>query len=73
MEKCDAHSGFDEAIENLKKSDKEQWNHIDIIEAALPKLVPIWVTVVLMLSSAITASALTFAGMIIKFSGKTGG
>lgn len=68
-EKCDAHSGFDEAIENLKESDKDQWTHINTIEAALPRLVPVWVVIVLMVMSGLTGSALTFAGMIIKFSG----
>jgi len=70
MEKCESHSGFDEAIENLKKSDEEQWGHINKIEEVLPKLLPLWVTVVLMIMSGLTGSALTFAGMIIKFSGK---
>lgn len=70
MEKCDAHSGFEKSIENLEKSDVDQWIHINSIEAALPRLVPVWVVIVLMVSSALTASALTFAGMIIRFSGK---
>ena len=70
MEKCEAHSGLNEAIENLKKSDEEQWDHINKIEEVLPKLLPLWVTVVLMIMSGLTGSALTFAGMIIKFSGK---
>jgi len=70
MEYCDAHSGMIEAIENLKKSDKQQWEHIDIIESKLPKLLPVWVTVILMVMSGLTGSALTFAGMIIKLSGQ---
>lgn len=69
MEKCEAHSGFDVAIKNLQKSDSDQWKHIELIEAMLPKLLPVWVTIILMISSALTASALTFAGMIIKISG----
>lgn len=68
-EKCDAHSGFEKSIENLEKSDIDQWTHINKIEAALPRLVPVWVALVLMLMSGLTGSALTFAGMIIKFTG----
>ena len=71
MEKCEAHSGFDEAIKNLRKSDVDQWKHIDAIEARLPKLVPVWVTIILMVMSAVTGSALTVAVMFIKFSGKS--
>jgi len=68
-ERCDAHSGFEKSIENLEKSDVDQWTHINKIEAALPRLVPVWVALVLMLMSGLTGSALTFAGMIIKFTG----
>ena len=57
----------DEQITQLKESDKDQWDHINGLEKAIQKLVPVWVTVVLMAMSAITASALTFAGMMIKF------
>ena len=67
---CSGHSGHVEAIKTLQASDKDQWTHINKIEAALPKLVPVWVTVVLMVMSAVTASALTFAGMWMKFSGQ---
>ena len=69
MEKCEAHSGIEEAIENLKESESQQWKHIDAIEKALPRLMPLWVTVILMVMSGITGSALTLAGMIIKFYG----
>lgn len=72
MEKCEAHSGFEKSIDNLEKSDVDQWKHIDAIEKSLPRLLPVWVTVVLMVSSALTGSALTFAGMIIRFSGSGG-
>lgn len=57
-------------IETLKKSDDEQWDAINDIRQFMRKLVPIWVAIVLMISSAITASALTCAGMIIKMAGK---
>ena len=70
-QQCKDHSGCMESIKNLQDSDKTQWKHIDTIEAKLPKLVPVWVTIVLMISSALTGSALTFAGMIIKFSGNS--
>lgn len=69
MDICEAHSGLIEAVDNLKKSETEQWEHINAIEKALPRLLPLWVTVTLMLMSGVTGSALTFAGMIIKFSG----
>lgn len=65
--KCDVHSV---QIGQLQKSDDDQWKHINKFQDALRKLIPVWVTVVLMASSFITGSALTFAGMIIKFSGK---
>ena len=55
---------------DLKKTDDEQWTAINSIREFMRKLVPIWVTVVLMVMSAITGSALTFAGMIIKVAGK---
>ncbi len=67
--KCKDCSGYTARVENLEKSDETQWEHINKIEATLPKLVPVWVTVVLMVMSGLTGSALTFAGMIIKFSG----
>lgn len=56
-------------INTLIKSDDEQWTAINQIREFMRKLVPIWVTVTLMVMSAITGSALTFAGMIIKFAG----
>ena len=70
MEKCEAHSGFGQAIKNLEKSDVDQWAHINAIEARLPKLVPVWVTVILMVMSAVSGSALTVAVMFIKFAAK---
>jgi len=68
IEKCEAHSGLTKSIDNLEKSDIDQWTHINKIEAALPRLVPVWVAIVLMLMSGLTGSALTFAGMILKLS-----
>ncbi len=61
---CAVHT---EQIEQLKKDTGEQWTAINEIRTFMRKLVPVWVTVVLMASSFITGSALTFAGMIIKF------
>ena len=58
-----------EQITQLKESDNDQWEHINGLEKALHRLVPVWTTVVLMAMSAITGSALTFAGMIIKLWG----
>ncbi len=60
----------DEQITQLKESDKDQWTHINGLEKAMRKLIPIWVTVVLMAMSAVTGSALTFAGMIIRLIGQ---
>ena len=57
----------EEAIITLKKSDKEQWDAINELRRFMHKFVPIWTTVILMAMSAVTASALTFAGMILKF------
>ncbi len=62
-EDCAVH---EEQIKHLEKSDEDQWDHITGLETALRKLVPIWTTVVLMTMSAITGSALTFAGMILR-------
>ncbi len=53
-------------ITNLKSSDTDQWEHITRLEKALSRLVPVWTTVVLMAMSAMTASALTFAAMILR-------
>lgn len=68
---CGAHT---EAIKNLKKDDTAQWTAIDTLRARLDELmrkwIPVWVAVVMMVMSGVTGSALTFASMIIKFSGK---
>ena len=57
-------------VETLKKSDGDQWNAINEIRQYMRKLIPVWVTLVLMAMSAVTASALTFAGMAIRMVGK---
>lgn len=61
-------------IVNLEKSDTHQWTDIDKLKEKFDLLmrrwVPVWVTLLLMGMGTITGSALTFAGMIIKFSGK---
>ena len=66
-QKCDVHQ---EQIKQLKESDHDQWEHINNVEMGLSKLVPVWTTVVLMVMSGLTGSALTFAGMIMKFAGE---
>jgi len=58
-----------EKIKRLEKSDDEQWDAINELRRFMQKLVPVWTTVVLMAMSAVTASALTFAGMVINFAG----
>lgn len=59
-----------EQITQLKNSDKDQWDHITGLEKALTKLIPVWTTVVLTLAGFITGSALTFAGLVIRFADK---
>ena len=53
-------------VGTLQESDRDQWGAINDLRKFMQKLVPIWTTVVLMCMSAVTASALTFAGMLIK-------
>ena len=57
-------------IGNLKDSDEKQWSSINKMQEFMRKLVPVWVTVVLTAMGMITGSALTFAGMMIKFAGR---
>lgn len=57
-------------IHTLKDSDHEQWQAIKDLQQFMRKLVPVWTTIVLMAMSAITASALTFAGMLIRMNSK---
>ncbi len=57
-------------IETLKKSDNDQWSTINEIQRYMRKLIPVWVAMVLMAMSAVTGSALTFAGMVVRFSSK---
>ena len=58
-------------VDNLKGSDTDQWSAINRLkekfDLLMRKWVPVWVTVVLTVMGTITGSALTFAGMIIKF------
>jgi len=65
---CDVHA---QQLKTLEQSDTDQWEHINSTEDALRKLGPIWITVALMVMSGVIGSALTFAGMIIKFAGST--
>ncbi len=61
-------------ISTLKESDSNQWSAIDKLrerfDLLMRKWVPVWVTITLTLMGTITGSAITFAGMILKFSGK---
>jgi hypothetical protein len=45
MNTCQEHSGFSEAIETLKQSDKDQWEAIKKIQ----NRPPVWATVVISL------------------------
>jgi len=56
----------EKAIENIETNDRQQWDAINELRRFMHKLIPVWVTVVLMAMSAVTASALTFAGLITK-------
>jgi hypothetical protein len=56
-------------IEHLICSDKEQWEHINGLEKALQKFVPVWTTIVLTVMGTVTGSALTCAVMFVKFAG----
>ena len=57
-------------VETLKLSDIDQWLAINELRQLMHRHIQVWVTVVLMAMSAITASALTFAGMLVRMSGK---
>jgi len=59
-----------EKIHQLEVSDKMQWEQINKWNETLRKYVPIWTTIALMIMSCLTGSALTFAGMMIKFAGR---
>lgn len=56
----------EKAIDNLEKTNTEQWDAINELRRFMHKLVPVWVTVVLMVMSAVTAGALTFASLASK-------
>jgi len=56
----------EKAIDNIETTNSQQWDAINELRQFMHKLIPVWVTVVLMAMSAITASALTFAGLISK-------
>ena len=60
----------EEQITQLRKSNDDQWEHINGLEKAFRNFVPIWTTVVLTVMGALTGSALTFAGMMVKFAGR---
>jgi hypothetical protein len=63
MENCAVH---EEQIKQLQLNDGQQWEHINGLEKAMQRFVPVWTALILMGMSAMTASALTFAGMIIR-------
>ncbi len=61
---------IDSEVQTLKKSDDDQWQAINELRQYMHKLIPIWTALVLTVFGAITGSALTFAGMVIRMSGK---
>ena len=70
-ENCAVH---DNRLKHLEESDRDQWEHINGLHADFSRLmqrwVPAWVSLVLTVAGFVTGSALTFAGMMIKFAGK---
>jgi len=71
QQQCGVHT---EAIDNLKKDTANQWSAITSLRSRLDELmrkwIPVWVAVVLMAMSGVTASALTALGMVVRYSGK---
>jgi len=59
-EKCDEHSGCVSEIENLKASDKLQWEAINKIQNRLP----VWATLLLTVMGGVVGWALTYASLI---------
>ncbi|MHC4620202.1 MAG: hypothetical protein ACYTEQ_20845 [Planctomycetota bacterium] len=55
-------------IDNLKKSDDDQWKAINELRKYMQKLVPVWTAAILTVMGAITGSALTFAAMVLRYS-----
>ena len=60
---------MEKSVMILEKDNSKQWTQIDDLRKYMQKLVPVWTAMVLMAMSAVTASALTFAGMMIKITG----
>ena len=67
-ENCAVH---DNRLKHLEESDRDQWEHINGLHADIGRLmqrwVPAWVSLVLTVAGFVTGSALTFAGMMIRF------
>lgn len=59
-------------VDRLEKDTAEQWMSIHDLEKFMRKLVPVWVTIVVSVLTFITGCSLTFAGMILRFSGTNG-
>lgn len=61
-------------VQNLEKETDKQWNSIgnlaEKIDTLMRKWIPVWVGLVMMAMSGVTASALTVAIMIIRFTSK---
>jgi|GEM_PF-4169626 len=64
----------DTRIKHLEESARDQWEHINGLQTDFSRLmqrwVPAWVSLVLTMAGFVTGSALTFAGMMIKFAGQ---
>ena len=60
-------------VENLKKSDNDQWKAINLLrekfDNILRKWIPVWVSIAMTVMGTLTGSALTVAFMMVRISG----
>ena len=64
VSKCDEHSGCLKAIENLEKSDTQQWEAIKRIQSRPP----VWATALISLLTFLFGCSVTYASLIAKLS-----
>lgn len=65
---CDVHA---KQLEQLEESNKDQWTHInklyDRINEIMRKWIPVWVALILSLSTGITGAAIALVVAMFKF------
>ena len=61
-EKCPEHSGIESRIENLEKSDVDQWNTIKEIQ----RRPPVWTTALISILTFFLGCAVTYASMAVR-------